>query len=216
LVGFTSAEGCFLINLNRSSLYRTGYQVQLVFTISQHNRDAQLMTSLIEYLGCGNVYENRKEVNFTITKFKDLENKVIPLFANHPVLGVKYLDYLDFVQVSEIIKNKAHITEEGLEEIRKIKARMNKGRDFFLPMKEEALGIKHAPSATEDTKLKMSTKRGNPVNIYEKCSSEGFKLIGSFVSARRAGKFLGMSGSTVNRYLNSGAIFKDRYKFSYK
>lgn len=32
--------------------------------------------------------------------------------------------------------------------------------------------------------------RGNPIYIYEKCSTEGFKLIGSFVSARRAGKFL--------------------------
>ena len=79
-------------------------------------------------------------------------------------------------------------------------------------MKQKALGRKHS----EDTKLKISSKRGNPVNVYEKCSSEGFKLIGSFVSARRAGKFLGMSGSTVNRYMNSGAIFKDRYKFSSK
>lgn len=79
-------------------------------------------------------------------------------------------------------------------------------------IKQKALGRKHS----EDTKLNMSSKRGNPVNVYEKCSSEGFKLIGSFVSARRAGKFLGMSGSTVNRYMNSGAIFKDRYKFSSK
>jgi hypothetical protein len=62
----------------------------------------------------------------------------------------------------------------------------------------------------------MSTKHGNPVNIYEKCDSEGFKLIGSLVSARRVGKFIGISGSTVNRYVNSGAIFKDRYKFSSK
>ena len=77
-------------------------------------------------------------------------------------------------------------------------------------MKLKAIGRKHS----EDTKLKMSAKRGNPVYIYEKCSLEGFKLIGSFVSARRAGVFLGMSGSTVNRYVNSGAIFKDRYKFS--
>ena len=79
-------------------------------------------------------------------------------------------------------------------------------------MKQKALDRKHS----EDTKLKMSSKHGNPVNIYEKCSSEGFKLIGSFVSVRRAGKFLGMSGSTVIRYLNSGAIFKYRYKFSSK
>jgi len=79
-------------------------------------------------------------------------------------------------------------------------------------MRDKALGRKHS----EDTKLKMSAVRGNFLNIYEKCDKEGFKLIGSFVSARRAGKFLGMSGSTVNRYVNSGAIFKDRYKFSTK
>jgi len=62
----------------------------------------------------------------------------------------------------------------------------------------------------------MSAVSGKPVYIYEKFSSEGFNLIGSFVSARRAGKFLGISGSTVLKYMNSGEIFKDRYKFSSK
>ena len=77
-------------------------------------------------------------------------------------------------------------------------------------IRQKALGRKF----TEETKLLMSTKHGNPVNIYEKCSSSGFKLIGSFVSARRASLFLGISQSTVIRYIKSGAIFKDRYKFS--
>ena len=81
-------------------------------------------------------------------------------------------------------------------------------------MRQKALGIKH----TEETKLLllMSSKRGNPINIYEKCTLEGFKLIGSLVSARRAGKFLGISGSTILSYIKSGAIFKERYKFSSK
>lgn len=77
-------------------------------------------------------------------------------------------------------------------------------------MIKEALSRKHS----EDIKLKMRAVSGNPVNIYEKFSSEGFNLIGSFVSARRAGKFLGISGSTVIKYMNSGEIYKDRYKFS--
>ena len=84
-------------------------------------------------------------------------------------------------------------------------------------IKQKALvGPEGLRKHSEETKLKMSAKRGNPVNVYEKCSSEGFKLIGSFVSARRAANFLGMSHSTINRYVNSGAIFKDRYKFSIK
>lgn len=79
-------------------------------------------------------------------------------------------------------------------------------------MRQKALGRIHS----EETKLLMSSKRGNPVYIYEKCTSEGFKLIGSFVSARRAGKFLGISGSTILSYIKSRMVFKDRYKFSSK
>lgn len=79
-------------------------------------------------------------------------------------------------------------------------------------IKLKALGRKHS----DETKLTMSAKHGNLVNVYEKCSAEGFKWMGSFVSARRAAKFLGMSGSTVIRYMQSGEIFKERYKFSSK
>lgn len=79
-------------------------------------------------------------------------------------------------------------------------------------MRQKALGRKHS----EETKLLMSSKRGNPVYIYEKCTSDGYKLIGSFVSARRAGKFLGISGSTILSYMKSRMVFKDRYKFSSK
>ena len=79
-------------------------------------------------------------------------------------------------------------------------------------MKQKALSIKHF----ENVKLKMSAISGNLVNIYEKFTSSGYNLIGSFVSVRRAGKFLGISRSTVIKYMNSGAIYKDRYKFSSK
>lgn len=77
-------------------------------------------------------------------------------------------------------------------------------------MRQKATARNH----TEETRLKMSSIKGNPIYIYEKCTSEGFKLIGCFVSARRAGKFLNISGSTIIRYRNSGEIYKDRYKFS--
>lgn len=79
-------------------------------------------------------------------------------------------------------------------------------------MSQRALNRKHSC----ETKDKISKTHGNPVIIYEKCSSKGFELIGSFISARRAAKFLGISGSTVIKYMQSGAIFKDRYKFSSK
>jgi group I intron endonuclease len=76
-------------------------------------------------------------------------------------------------------------------------------------IRQKALGIKHS----EETLLKMSAIKGYPIYIYEKCDSEGFKLIGSFVSIRRAAKIFGISSNTVRLYINSGKIFKDRYKF---
>ena len=77
-------------------------------------------------------------------------------------------------------------------------------------MKQKAMGRKHLPSVLE----KISKVKGNPVNLYEKCNSEGFKFIGNFISARKAGLFLGISGSTIIKYMHSGGVFKDRYKFS--
>jgi group I intron endonuclease len=77
-------------------------------------------------------------------------------------------------------------------------------------MRQKALGRKHS----EETLLKMSASRGYHVYIHEKCDSEGFKLIGSFVSIRRAAKFLDISSNTITRYINSGEIFKDKYKFT--
>jgi excinuclease UvrABC nuclease subunit len=82
----------------------------------------------------------------------------------------------------------------------------------ILKIARSSLNNKHS----ENIKLKMNIISGNLVNIYEKFSSSGFNLIGSFVSARRAGKFLGISGSTIIKYMNSGQIYKDRYKFSSK
>jgi len=41
------------------------------------------------------------------------------------------MDLLDWCQVAELMKNKAHTTQKGLEIINKRKARFNKGRSSF-------------------------------------------------------------------------------------
>ena len=130
IAGFVCGEGCFLVNIFNSSTHRIGYQVQIKFQLTQHSRDELLMKSLVSYLGCGR-YEpiNNQDLGvFVVTKFLDLTDKIIPLFQKYPVQGVKHLDFLDFVKVTEIMKQKEHLTERGLDQIIKIKAGMNKGR----------------------------------------------------------------------------------------
>ena len=47
LVGFTSAEGCFLIDVYKAQT-KLGEAVKLVFQITQHYRDEELMDKLVE------------------------------------------------------------------------------------------------------------------------------------------------------------------------
>ena len=89
------------------------------------------MKSLVSYFGCGR-YVSRNNKDFgelIVTKFSDLINIIIPYFTKYPIVGVKALDIEDFKQVAELMKNKAHLTSEGFENILLIKARMNSGRE---------------------------------------------------------------------------------------
>ena len=89
LAGFTSGEGCFFIVIQKSKDTKLGEAVQLKFILVQHSRDEKIMKSLIEYFKCGNLLKKRETVHFSVTKFTDLTEKIIPFFLKYPVLGVK-------------------------------------------------------------------------------------------------------------------------------
>ena len=128
LAGFTAGEGCFMVLIKKSATTKLGETVNLAFKLTQNSRDEQLMRSLIKYLHCGQVYSVGNWLDFKVTKFDDIIKKIIPFFQKHPIHGVKMHDLADFCQVAEMMKVKKHITLEGLEQIRKIKAGMNRGR----------------------------------------------------------------------------------------
>lgn len=129
VAGFTTGEGCFLIDIFKSSV-KLGSASKLRFSITQHSRDEQLLRSFVAYLGCG-YYIPRASGNagdFFCSKISDLLDKIIPFYTKYPILGVKSLDFADFTKVAYLMKDKAHLTKEGLDQIRIIKVGMNKGR----------------------------------------------------------------------------------------
>lgn len=129
LAGFASGEGSFYIKIFKSKA-KLGESVILTFQITQHIRDEELLRSLVKYLDCGKVYiRPGQAVDFKITQFEELTDKVIPFFQKYPIVGVKALDFADFLVATELIKNKAHLTFEGLEKIRLIKFAMNTKRE---------------------------------------------------------------------------------------
>ena len=130
VVGFTAGEGSFSIGITKSLTVKTGFQVQLRFQITQHSTETALMKNFICFFGCGKVFKrsNEDKVDFIVRKFEDLVDKVIPVFKGIPLQGVKSKDFSDFLNAVEIIKAKKHLTCNGLDELRKIKQGMNKGR----------------------------------------------------------------------------------------
>ena len=96
LAGFTSGEGCFFVFISKSLTHKSGFQVQLVFQITQHSRDYILIQSLISYLGCGKlVTSSDGKVQFRVEKFSDNLDKILEFFDNNKIRGIKLEDFKD-------------------------------------------------------------------------------------------------------------------------
>jgi LAGLIDADG endonuclease len=131
LAGFASAEGCFFVNIFKSPTHKLKEGVQLEFSISQHLRDELLMKSFIDFLKCGNVLKSKDACYYRIGNILDLSENIVPLFKKYPILGEKSKDFSDFCEILEMIKDKKHLTKEGLDKIKIKKAVMNTGRASF-------------------------------------------------------------------------------------
>jgi hypothetical protein len=139
------------VKISKSEAHKTGFVVQLRMTIGQHSRDTFLINSLIQYLNCGRFSKSSTAsfVKFAVSSCDDINEKIIPFFDKSPLQGTKRLDFPDpdFCRVAELMKEKAHLTAEGLDKIRKIKEGMNTGRGFTKPKS------KHAPHKIKRLRL---------------------------------------------------------------
>jgi hypothetical protein len=90
------------------------------------------MELLINYLGKdkGIIEKDPRKavVCITINKISDIINIVIPFFEKYPLKGIKQFDYLDFCKIANLMKKGSHLTQEGVNLIRKIKSGMNRNR----------------------------------------------------------------------------------------
>lgn len=89
----------------------------------------------MSYLSCGYYYasKGRDCGDFLAIRFPDISSKIIPFFKEYPLQGVKANDFADFCKVAELMRSEAHLTKDGLEEIKQIKSGMNKGRSTDQP-----------------------------------------------------------------------------------
>jgi hypothetical protein len=129
MAGFVTGEGCFLVQMSKHGKGKLD-GVSLSFKVSQHLRDELLLRSFISFFGCGffNYHSGKSQTGsgvFIVRKFEDISKKLLPFFQDHMIEGVKKKDFEDWSRVAELIRFKAHLTEDGVEKIREIKSGMN-------------------------------------------------------------------------------------------
>lgn len=100
------------------------------FILTQHVRDEEFLKSFIYTLNCGRYIAKAGYGEFIVEKFTDVFDKLIPIFEEFKLQGVKSKNYEDFKKAAILIKNKKHLTREGLDQIKKIKGGMNKNRMY--------------------------------------------------------------------------------------
>lgn len=127
VAGFISGEGCFFVKTSKSKTHKLGVSVALAFIVTQNLRDFHLLEELINFFGCGTVTvtESSSVGTFNVRNLSYIINNIIPFFDEYSILGVKHKDYEDFKEASLLIKEKKHLTQEGLDKIILIKSGMN-------------------------------------------------------------------------------------------
>ena len=125
VAGFTSGDGCFKVNIRNSKACKLGNRVNIIFVLTQHIRDELLLKVLIDFFECGQTH-----TEFICQSFNKNYEKILPFFRKYPILGIKSQDFEDWAKVAEMIKTKAHLNNEGFNQICKIRAGMNKSRSI--------------------------------------------------------------------------------------
>ena len=109
---------------------KKGYWVTPIFSLTQHSRDLLLFKLIIEFSGFGILVDEklREVVRIRTDNLQIISEYVIPFFTNYPLESSKLLNFQDLCKACDLIKEKAHLTEEGIAKIKIIKSGMNTGR----------------------------------------------------------------------------------------
>ena len=127
VTGFTDAEGCFGLYIFKNTNYKTDWSVSLVFQISLHERDRNILEQIKNYFGVGGIFNHDSaSLNYSVRSYKDLQI-IIAHFDKFPLISQKLKDYTLFKLAYNLFIKKEHLSIEGVEKLVVIKNSMNLG-----------------------------------------------------------------------------------------
>ena len=127
MTGFIDGEGCFLISISKKDSLKIGWTVQLMFKITLHQKDKNLLEHIENYFGVGRISKHgTNSLQYHVHSVKDLQ-VIIYHCEKFGLITHKFGDYELWIKAFNLIINKEHLTIEGLHKIVGIKASLNRG-----------------------------------------------------------------------------------------
>ena len=128
ITGFVDGEGCFHVGINANKSMTAGFQVLPEFTVVQHKRDVQILHALKSYFDCGVVRVNHGDrMAYRVRSKEHLLERIVPFFMKHSLKTKKHVNFRKFRTILLMMEKGIHLTGEGVEEIREIASKMNRG-----------------------------------------------------------------------------------------
>lgn len=127
VTGFSDAEGSFGLYIYKNSDFKTGWRAYLIYSISLHEKDKDLLNQIQNFFGFGGIHKHGKEsLKYRVNSLNDLQI-VIDHFDKYPLQTKKLNDYKLFKLAFSLFKNKENLSIDGIEKLIAIKSSMNKG-----------------------------------------------------------------------------------------
>jgi hypothetical protein len=133
IAGLVVGEGCFYTESRPDEKYTLGWRIRPAFCMEMRADDIGALECVREQLGCGHIYHLdfgrykgyadrswHPHAKYRVTRLVDLYGKVVPYFRRHQLFGRKATAFGLFAEIVEGLYQRAHRTEQGLEEMRRL------------------------------------------------------------------------------------------------
>lgn len=90
------------------------------FIIELHKKDLALLTRIQSFFkGVGSITKNptKDVVRFSVVDINKIINVILPHFDKYPLQSTKLIDFKFWQECVNIIKNKTHLSVEGMNNI---------------------------------------------------------------------------------------------------
>lgn len=125
ITGYADAESCFNIHLVKNSTNLIGWQVQARFILEVNLKDLDSLYKIQTFFnGIGSISVTKKVARYSIQGINDIVN-IVNHFDKYCLQSSKQIDFALWKQCVEIILNKKHLTQQGLEKIVSYKSAIN-------------------------------------------------------------------------------------------